>query len=781
MQFRHVLFAFAGIAISLPLYGQAVPSREPSSTHIFPAGGQRGTSVKVRVGGECLPPGMSFKLYGDGVTAADMLGTEVKARYEPSIRRPPRDADGIGAANANPREWPSEIKIASNAELGARHWRVAGAWGGTQPRPFIVGDLPEFIETESNSLPERAESVVLPIVINGQIAGERDQDFFEFAAKAGEVVVCDVLSARIGSPLDPILTITDARGTRMETQEVRVGSDPVLAFKAATAGKYRLHVANLGFAGGPAYVYRITLSTTPYAPFAFPLAARAGETRELDFYTLTGSGALKATKEKVTFPAKPGLFLHRGVTPLFATEVNEMAEAAGNRTAATAMELTVPVGVSGRFLTPNEEDWYRFTAKKGEAFTISCRPFPFDSPAMPMLTLQDATGAGLATSSSVDAADRAIDLDWIAPADGQFRIRLRDLQHGTRGGPEFSYRLTVSPAKPDFALRLEPDFVNVVQGGKTEIDLIVRRSGGFAGPIDLKVTGLPESVKLEPATIPAGVPRLKLSISAKDDCRPTDSVVSIVGRATINKEALERPAMVSTFGREGTNLFVTIQHKPLFKITCNEAYQYAYRGTVYPYALAIERLNGFDGPITLQVCDRQVQDLDGIDVVESIVLPGVKASPALVYLPETMHASVQHHSRPYVQGHATFTDKWGQKQTILAVCDKRCMIRTLPPVVKLRAESKELEASAGSEVSCKLFVDRTSNFTGPAEVELVEHPGFSADRVQVKTGKNALSIRVQVASGLSYRDDQPLRFRLTGKLPSGATVISEATVVLHLK
>ena len=82
--------------LSSPAWGQAVPSREPSSTHIFPAGGQRGTKVLVRVGGECLPPGMKFTLFGDKLTAPALLGPRVSPRYEPSARRPPRDADGVG-------------------------------------------------------------------------------------------------------------------------------------------------------------------------------------------------------------------------------------------------------------------------------------------------------------------------------------------------------------------------------------------------------------------------------------------------------------------------------------------------------------------------------------------------------------------------------------------------------------------------------------------------------------------------------------------------------------
>ena len=74
-----------------------MPSREPSSTHIFPAGGKRGSVVKVRVGGECFPPGMNFTMLGAGVTGPSALGPEVKACYEPSLRRLPRDDDAVGA------------------------------------------------------------------------------------------------------------------------------------------------------------------------------------------------------------------------------------------------------------------------------------------------------------------------------------------------------------------------------------------------------------------------------------------------------------------------------------------------------------------------------------------------------------------------------------------------------------------------------------------------------------------------------------------------------------
>src|SRR6266404_183777 len=131
MRLTHPLLVLALGLMAATARGQAVPSREPTSTHIFPAGGRRGTEVKVRVGGECFPPGMKFALWGSGVTAPAMLGSRVNPYYEPSARRQPRDADGAGAAMTYPGEWASTIKIAADATLDTKFWRVSGGWGGT--------------------------------------------------------------------------------------------------------------------------------------------------------------------------------------------------------------------------------------------------------------------------------------------------------------------------------------------------------------------------------------------------------------------------------------------------------------------------------------------------------------------------------------------------------------------------------------------------------------------------------------------------------------------------
>ena len=155
-----------------------------------------------------------------------------------------------------------------------------------------------------------------------------------------------------------------------------------------------------------------------------------------------------------------------------------------------------------------------------------------------------------------------------------------------------------------------------------------------------------------------------------------------------------------------------------------------------------------------------------------------------LFLPEMMHINLQAHSNVYAQGYATFTDKWGQPQSHLVVSTMRCMVRTLPPVVKLQALDREMVVKAGSTLICRLELIRTSNFSGPMQIELVKSPGsggYSAEPMTVPSNASAASIAVRVGSDVLSSANAVLTFRATGVLPANVQVISEAAVALKFE
>ncbi len=718
---------------------QQVPT-DPSSTHIFPAGGQRGTEVSVRVGGECLPPSTRFRIWGEGLAAPPELGERVTGNYAISPRRKPSEQPV-----SHPTEWKSRITIAADAPVGIGLWRLSCARGGTGGRPFIIGDLPEYIESESNSDPAAAEHVEMPVTINGQIAGECDLDYYRFQANGGDVVRVEMAAARLGSALDPVVQIFDPAGHRIAAQKLRVGADPVLAFHATETGEYRLMISSVTSRGGPAFVYRVTVSTSPFLRFAYP-----------------------------------------------AGDLHEVIEIANNDVRESATELPWPQVVNGQLETSTDEDWYRLACRAGVMLSIECLAQPGWSSALPIVALVDAQGNVVTSVNAVQAFGGTTRMHWQSPADGDWWLRVRDLQQGIRGGPDFTYRLTVREAIPDFLLSMKADVINVVQGARAEVDVTIEPIAGFSGPIELIAEGLPEGVTLEGHQIAAGQTSAKLAFVATEESRSCDVTLRIRGKAEIAGTIVERPVRAMHLGHdpdgvgiessEVDHVQLTVVHKPVFRLYCNEAYQYAHRGTVYPYLMEVERLNGFDQPIHLQVADRQIKDLDGIQIPEITIAPEQSQFMLPLYLPETMHINVQAHSNVYAQGHVAFVDKFGQQQTMLVVSTMRCMIRTLPTVVKLRSLERDLMVSADSKITCSLVLDRTPNFTGSMQIELLDPvPGISAEAVTIGAGESSTDVVVQIDQPIPDALSIPLRFRAVGTMDEDVQVVSEAKVILVLR
>ncbi len=774
-------------------FAQQVPT-DPTSSHIFPAGGQRGTKVAVRVGGECLPPMTRFRIFGTGLQAEEELGLKAVSRGESSPRRKPGEF-----AIFFPKEWHHSINIASDAPLGMSLWRLSSARGGTGGRPFIVGELPEFIETESNSTLENAESITLPITINGQIEGERDLDYFQFLANEGEVITVDVNSRRLGSPLEPVAEIYDSEGARIPVQITYVGSDPVLSFHASRTGVYRLMLAHLGFHGGPQFVYRVTLSTKPFVSFVFPAGSQAGTRRLFEGFAISGSGKMQPIPFEFEFPigTTGEQWLQNGL-PNFnpiaieASDLADIVEQESNDTFATAQLLPGSCAINGRFLDTNDEDWYRFTATKDSLWAIECNRFPRGSDCLPVVTLANSDGVPQTTASMANDPREPCRIQWRSPADGSYCLRVRDVQQGIRGGPGFIYRLSVKLALPGFELSLPADFANVVQGAKSEIELKARRVGEFSGPIELQVEGLPEGVRFEPKEIAAGQDMIKLTFVADEKARPCDATLKIRGMAVQGQSEMSSVARAPHQGHDSENvslgpllvdhLQLTVRHKPTLRLYCNEAYQYAYRGTVFPYAMEVERLNGFTGPIHIEVADRQIKDLDGIVVHETTIAPDQTQFKLPIYLPESMHINVQAHSNVYAQAYVVYQDFLGQKQSQNFVSEMRCMIRPLPAVAKLSAVNAEILGKPGDSIECKLRLDRTSLFTGSMIVKLVEpatEMGCVAKAITIAADQTTASIWVDLPACPKLPTGTVLKFQAVGELPGYLSVVSEATIRLN--
>jgi hypothetical protein len=169
--------------------------------------------------------------------------------------------------------------------------------------PFSVDTVPETMEREPNNLTKNAQSVKLPIIVNGRIDQANDKDIFKFDGRAGEEIVAEVFARRLDSPLDSVLTLTDSTGKQLAVNDdhedkgtglLTHHADSRILFKLPANGTYYVQLADTQGKGGPEYTYRLRISR-PQPDFDLrvvpaSVSARAGAVIPITVYALRKDG-----------------------------------------------------------------------------------------------------------------------------------------------------------------------------------------------------------------------------------------------------------------------------------------------------------------------------------------------------------------------------------------------------------------------------------------------------------------------------------------------------------
>ena len=146
----------------------------------------------------------------------------------------------------------------------------------SNPVAYMVGTLPECLETEPNNTPTNAQYVVPPLVVNGHIGRAGDVDVFSFNGTSGETIVAEVYARRLDSPLDSLLRLTDASGNVLamndDCEDKEMGllthhADSYLRATLPANGMYYVWLSDAQQHGGPAYGYRLRIGQ-PQPDFA---------------------------------------------------------------------------------------------------------------------------------------------------------------------------------------------------------------------------------------------------------------------------------------------------------------------------------------------------------------------------------------------------------------------------------------------------------------------------------------------------------------------------------
>lgn len=246
------LFAFLAallILTTLSAQGKKPAIKDgPRITMVIPLGVSPGTPTKITIRGLKLAQATALRC------------SDPKATVK-ILSKGPAPVPDKNPAKVGDTQIVAQVTLPSGNPAGPVTLVVVTPGGETAPHRLLVETaLPVVAEKEPNDGFRQAQKIQVPQVIDGLIDPPKDVDVFRFEGKAGQKVACEVVAARHGSALDSILTLYDAGGQQLASNDDGEGSrDSRLEITLPHAGTYYLAVMDAHDQGGPEHVYRLVV------------------------------------------------------------------------------------------------------------------------------------------------------------------------------------------------------------------------------------------------------------------------------------------------------------------------------------------------------------------------------------------------------------------------------------------------------------------------------------------------------------------------------------------
>jgi hypothetical protein len=224
------------------------PKDQPRPLYAMPLGVTAGTTTKVLVRGLKLDTATAVR------TAEWKVTVKLLKKEKTGV---PNQADPNKLGDT---QVELELTVPKDFAGEAVSVVLTTPGGTSAPHRILVDATPVVAEKEPNNGFRQAQPVQLGQTVQGKIDGAQDVDVFRFDGNKGQRVVLEILAARLGSPLDSVLTLYDADGRIVASNDdFDGGADSRLEVTLPRDGVYFVSVLDAHDQGGPTHVYRLQL------------------------------------------------------------------------------------------------------------------------------------------------------------------------------------------------------------------------------------------------------------------------------------------------------------------------------------------------------------------------------------------------------------------------------------------------------------------------------------------------------------------------------------------
>jgi hypothetical protein len=547
---------------------EMAPASVPAITRLEPRGVQRGVETRLKLVGSNLA----------GLTNVTFHGPKLAGALLPEAK--------AGEA------W---LKVTAAADLarGSYELSVKSAGGESARVKLHVDDLRQA------AIPAKTET--LPVSFWGTLEQPGKPVEFSFTGVAGQNLVCDLAAERLGSKaVNAMLTLLDERGRVLAVNRGFDGSsDALLVHRLAASGRYTVRVSDLQYMASPEHFFRVSVGELPVVTGVFPMAVPADKESEI---LLAGENLPAGASVKVkagamgetTVPVDAEKFRARKDFKVLASATPELVEAEPNDAPANATSIQVPGAVNGRLSKATDADYFRFDAKKGQRWVIETMAARRGSPADTKIEVLHADGRPVERLWLQAVRDSSVTFRGIDSSNPDVRLvnwEEMELNQFLYFGGEVC-RLFRAPRGPDAG------FLLYNRGGR----LAYFDTSPVAHPLD-EPAYIVEPHAPGTAFVPNGLPVFKLAYANDDDGERklgTDSRLNFTPPA--DGSYLVRVTESKGFGGDRYAYRLVVREaKPDFTPTLTGANQTIPRGSGRNFSVKVDRVDGFDGPVRVDV------------------------------------------------------------------------------------------------------------------------------------------------------------------------------------
>ena len=601
---------------------------DPRLSSISPAGVQVGKEVVLTFNGSRLDDAEEILFYKKGFEVVKLEAT---------------------AAN----RVQATVKVAANCPLGEHPVRVRTKGGITELKTFYVGPFP-VVSRARPAAGEPHQKLPLNSSVASSVPNE-SQEIYTVDAKKGQRLSAEIESMRLGRGFyDPYIEILDTKGfilSRSDDTKLFI-QDCYASAVVPEDGTYTIKVRETSY--GAIALYRMHVGTFARPTAVYPSGGKAGEDLQVKFIDQATGDFVQSLKlpQPVNYSVTDGRMdmPNEQDFGIFAKRDNVVApswnrlrisdfpnalekEPNDSRTTATPISGTLPLAFNGIIEKPGDQDWFKFTAKRGQRFGVRMYARKLRSPLDSVMNIYNAAGSSLVGNDDSGGPDSYF--AWTVPADGEYTLRVRD--HLGNGGKDYVYRVEFQPVVPTLSTFI-PDVsrydthtrknVVVARGNRFPLVLNVRR-GNFGGALQMAMKDFPKGIKLHTDEMASNKTQLTMVFEADADAPIAGNLADITGTLKTESENpvnggiwqnidLVQQGNNGVYYRTWVNkIAVSVIEELPYKIRIDTPRAPLVRDGTYPIKVIAERKEGFNGAINVRMLTRPT----GLSCSSSINIP----------------------------------------------------------------------------------------------------------------------------------------------------------------